>query len=161
MCPACGNPRQGHERVSISFGSSRISGAERHLSARWYGLEALLVCTSHQPPELVLRRSSVPHKRFSWLQTAHHRWNGCRIISSRPWVGLREGEGVFNTPSFLSVSRCLDRGTRMGDCWGQALSVSGFRDLRRESCWVALIALIPNQATRQDANWSFGVAHNT
>ena len=45
--------------------------------------------------------SSDPHKKFSWLQTAHHRWNGCRIISSRPWVGLREGEGVFNTPSFF------------------------------------------------------------
>jgi len=91
----------------ISCASSRSSGAERHLSARWYGLERLLVCTPQQPPEAVLRRSSVPHKTFSRLQTAHRRLNGCWIITSRPCVGLREGEGVFNTSSFFV---CLSAG---------------------------------------------------
>lgn len=33
----------------------------------------------------------------------------------------------------------------MGDCWGNAVSVIGFRDLRQESCWVPMSALIPNQ----------------
>ena len=49
----------------------------------------------------------------------------------------------------------------MGDYWGQAVSARGFGNLRRESCWVPLSALLPNQATRQAANWSFGVAGNT
>ena len=60
-----------HRAVSSSFPVQ--VAAFQALSARWYGLEALLVCAPHQLPEAVLRRSSDPHKKFSWLQTAHQR----------------------------------------------------------------------------------------
>jgi len=51
LCPAPGNPLHGHQWGSISYGSSRSSGAQRHLSARWYGSPLLLVCTGELEPE--------------------------------------------------------------------------------------------------------------
>ena len=51
LCPAPGNPLHGHQWVSISYGSSRSSGAQRHPSARWYGSPLLLVCKGELEPE--------------------------------------------------------------------------------------------------------------
>jgi len=88
--------------------------AQRHLSARWYGSPLLLVCTGELEPETGPLRSSVPHKTFTRLQTAHHRLSDCRIICSWPSGRAREiHEAGWHPSLFLSVFGCL-----VGDPYG-------------------------------------------